>query len=160
MEYVRLGNTGLKVSRICLGTMTFGEDWGWGSTVAESDAILAAYLDRGGNFIDTADAYTGGASERIVGREVPWARHPQVNESTFVPEWVYGNMAPQSPPERARARPSRCARRRPASRPASHARPAPARAAGRRPRRRRRRGRELAAPSHRGRPGCRRRRSA
>lgn len=42
------------------------------------------------------------ASERIVGREVPWARHPQVNESTFVPEWVYGNIAPQSPPERAR----------------------------------------------------------
>jgi pimeloyl-ACP methyl ester carboxylesterase len=42
------------------------------------------------------------ASERIVGREVPWTRHPQVNESTFVPEWVHGLMAPQSPPERAR----------------------------------------------------------
>ncbi|MEO8145380.1 MAG: alpha/beta hydrolase [Betaproteobacteria bacterium] len=42
------------------------------------------------------------ASERIVGREVPWTRNPQVNESTFVPEWVHGLMAPQSPPERAR----------------------------------------------------------
>jgi pimeloyl-ACP methyl ester carboxylesterase len=42
------------------------------------------------------------ASERIVGREVPWTRHPQVNESAFVPEWVHGLMAPQSPPERAR----------------------------------------------------------
>ena len=42
------------------------------------------------------------ASERIVGREVPWTRHPHVNESTFVPEWVHGLMAPQSPPERAR----------------------------------------------------------
>jgi len=42
------------------------------------------------------------ASERIVGREVPWTRHPEVNESSFVPEWVYGLMAPQSPPERAR----------------------------------------------------------
>lgn len=42
------------------------------------------------------------ASERIVGREVPWTRHPQVNESSFVPEWVHGLMAPQSPPERAR----------------------------------------------------------
>ncbi|MEK6243328.1 MAG: alpha/beta hydrolase [Pseudomonadota bacterium] len=42
------------------------------------------------------------ASERIVGREVPWTRHPQVNEATFVPEWVHGLMAPQSPPERAR----------------------------------------------------------
>ena len=40
------------------------------------------------------------ASERIVGREVPWTRHPHVNESTFVPEWVHGLMAPQSPPER------------------------------------------------------------
>jgi len=42
------------------------------------------------------------ASERIVGREVPWTRNPQVNESTFVPEWVHGLMAPQSPPERVR----------------------------------------------------------
>jgi pimeloyl-ACP methyl ester carboxylesterase len=42
------------------------------------------------------------ASERIVGREVPWTRHPHVNESAFVPEWVHGLMAPQSPPERAR----------------------------------------------------------
>ena len=42
------------------------------------------------------------ASERIVGREVPWTRNPQVNESSFVPEWVHGLMAPQSPPERAR----------------------------------------------------------
>ena len=42
------------------------------------------------------------ASERIVGREAPWTRNPQVNESTFVPEWVHGLMAPQSPPERAR----------------------------------------------------------
>ena len=42
------------------------------------------------------------ASERIVGREVPWTRHPHVNESSFVPEWVHGLMAPQSPPERAR----------------------------------------------------------
>lgn len=42
------------------------------------------------------------ASERIVGREVPWTRHPEVNESSFVPEWVHGLMAPQSPPERAR----------------------------------------------------------
>lgn len=42
------------------------------------------------------------ASERIVGREVPWTRHPHVNESTFVPEWVHGQMAPQSPPERSR----------------------------------------------------------
>ena len=42
------------------------------------------------------------ASDRIVGREVPWTRHPQVNESAFVPEWVHGLIAPQSPRARAR----------------------------------------------------------
>lgn len=42
------------------------------------------------------------ASDQIVGREVPWTRHPQVNEAAFVPEWVHGLIAPQSPPERAR----------------------------------------------------------
>jgi len=47
--------------------MTFGEDWGWGSSVAESEAIMARYLERGGNFIDTANAYTKGHSERIIG---------------------------------------------------------------------------------------------
>jgi aryl-alcohol dehydrogenase-like predicted oxidoreductase len=47
--------------------MTFGEDWGWGSSVGESEAILAAFLDRGGNFIDTANGYTRGHSEVIIG---------------------------------------------------------------------------------------------
>ena len=66
-HYVTLGNSGLRVSPLCLGTMTFGEDWGWGSTVAESEAILDRYLDRGGNFIDTANGYTKGHSEVIIG---------------------------------------------------------------------------------------------
>ena len=66
-HYVSLGRSGLRVSPLCLGTMTFGEDWGWGSSVAESEAILAAYLDRGGNFIDTANGYTKGHSEVIIG---------------------------------------------------------------------------------------------
>ncbi len=47
--------------------MTFGEDWGWGSPVAESEAIIEDFLDRGGNFIDTANAYTKGHSEAIIG---------------------------------------------------------------------------------------------
>ena len=47
--------------------MTFGEDWGWGSSVAESEALLARFLGRGGNFIDTANAYTRGHSEVIIG---------------------------------------------------------------------------------------------
>lgn len=47
--------------------MTFGEEWGWGATVAESEAILSRFLERGGNFIDTANGYTLGHSERIIG---------------------------------------------------------------------------------------------
>ena len=66
-HYVTLGHSGLRVSPLCLGTMTFGEDWGWGSSVAESEALLASYLERGGNFIDTANAYTKGHSEVIIG---------------------------------------------------------------------------------------------
>ena len=66
-HYLTLGNSGLRVSPFCLGAMTFGNDWGWGSDVAESEAILARYLDRGGNFIDTANAYTKGHSETIIG---------------------------------------------------------------------------------------------
>src|SRR6185369_4153282 len=66
-HYVTLGKSGLRVSPFCLGTMTFGEDWGWGSSVAESEQILAAFLDRGGNFIDTANGYTKGQSEVIIG---------------------------------------------------------------------------------------------
>jgi aryl-alcohol dehydrogenase-like predicted oxidoreductase len=66
-EYVTIGRSGLRVSPFCLGAMTFGEDWGWGSSVAESESILSRFLERGGNFIDTANAYTKGHSERIIG---------------------------------------------------------------------------------------------
>lgn len=66
-RYVTLGRSGLRVSPFCLGTMTFGEDWGWGASEAESARILDCYLDRGGNFIDTANFYTKGHAERILG---------------------------------------------------------------------------------------------
>ena len=66
-DYVTLGNSGLRVSPFCLGAMTFGEEWGWGSPVAEAEAIMARYLDRGGNFIDTANGYTKGHAARIIG---------------------------------------------------------------------------------------------
>lgn len=66
-NYVTLGRSGLRVSPLCLGAMTFGEEWGWGSSVAESEAIIARYEERGGNFIDTANAYTKGHSEAIIG---------------------------------------------------------------------------------------------
>jgi aryl-alcohol dehydrogenase-like predicted oxidoreductase len=66
-HYTTLGRSGLRVSPFCLGTMTFGEDLGWGSSVAESQRILDLFLDRGGNFIDTANTYTRGHSEKIIG---------------------------------------------------------------------------------------------
>ncbi len=65
--YRRLGDSGLMVSPLCLGTMTFGTAWGWGADEETSRAIFDAYADAGGNFIDTADFYTNGESERLVG---------------------------------------------------------------------------------------------
>jgi len=66
-DYVTIGKSGLRVSPFCLGAMTFGDDWGWGSSVAESEAIIARFMERGGNFIDTANVYTKGHSEKIIG---------------------------------------------------------------------------------------------
>jgi aryl-alcohol dehydrogenase-like predicted oxidoreductase len=66
-HYVTLGRSGLRVSPLCLGTMTFGEDWGWGSSEPDSVAILDRYVELGGNFIDTANVYTFGHSESIIG---------------------------------------------------------------------------------------------
>ncbi len=67
-EYTTLGRTGLRVSPLCLGTMTFGTEWGWGSEEQTSQDVFNHYIDAGGNFVDTADGYTGGHSEELVGR--------------------------------------------------------------------------------------------
>ena len=67
MNYKLLGKSGLRVSELCLGTMTFGEDWGWGATQDDSRAMFNAFVAAGGNFIDTADGYTNGTSEKLVG---------------------------------------------------------------------------------------------
>lgn len=66
MNYKLLGNSGLRVSPLCLGTMTFGEDWGWGSSKETSKIIFDKFLEAGGNFIDTANVYTEGSSEKIL----------------------------------------------------------------------------------------------
>ncbi len=66
-NYRLLGNSGLRVSPICLGTMTFGTEWGFGTDLAESRRILDAFADKGGNFIDTANVYTNGSSESFLG---------------------------------------------------------------------------------------------
>jgi len=67
-EYITLGRSGLRVSPLCLGTMTFGTEWGWGAEENVSRQLLDRYLDAGGNFIDTADGYTGGKSEEMLGK--------------------------------------------------------------------------------------------
>jgi aryl-alcohol dehydrogenase-like predicted oxidoreductase len=65
-----LGRTGLRVSELCLGVMTFGEEWGWGASREESRRIFDVYAEAGGNFLDTANYYTAGTSERFVGEFV------------------------------------------------------------------------------------------
>ncbi len=67
-EYFLLGRSGLRVSPLCLGTMTFGTEWGWGSPIEAAEAIFDRYLEVGGNFFDTADGYTGGRSEEMLGQ--------------------------------------------------------------------------------------------
>jgi aryl-alcohol dehydrogenase-like predicted oxidoreductase len=67
-HYRLLGRSGLRVSPLALGTMTFGSDWGWGAGEEDARRIFDAYVDRGGNFIDTASNYTEGSSETLVGQ--------------------------------------------------------------------------------------------
>ncbi|MEM8893347.1 MAG: aldo/keto reductase [Bacteroidota bacterium] len=67
MNYKLLGNSGLRVSEISLGTMTFGTEWGWGADKEVSKQIFNAYANAGGNFLDTANRYTEGTSEKYVG---------------------------------------------------------------------------------------------
>ncbi len=67
MRYKLFGKSGLRVSELCLGAMTFGEDWGWGAPKDTSRQIFETFVEAGGNFIDTANLYTNGSSEKIVG---------------------------------------------------------------------------------------------
>src|SRR6202049_19626 len=67
MKYRLLGKSGLRVSEASLGTMTFGDEWGWGSPKAEAQKVYETYREAGGNFIDTANFYTGGTSEKFLG---------------------------------------------------------------------------------------------
>jgi aryl-alcohol dehydrogenase-like predicted oxidoreductase len=67
-RYRLLGNSGMRVSPLCLGTMTFGTEWGFGVDREESQKIFDTYADRGGNFIDTANVYNNGSSENFLGQ--------------------------------------------------------------------------------------------
>src|SRR5579875_2409673 len=94
-SYVTLGRSGLRVSPFTLGTMTFGEDNGWGSPPEEAAAILTAYLDRGGNSIDTANVYTGGHAETIIGDH--FAARPGLRDRVVLGTKFFGNLFPGDP---------------------------------------------------------------
>src|SRR3954471_16139056 len=94
-DYLTIGTSGLRVSPFCLGAMTFGEDWGWGSSVAESEAIIAAFLGRGGNFIDTANVYTKGHSEQIIGGLI--GREPSKRDRVVIATKFFGSLHPGDP---------------------------------------------------------------
>ncbi len=94
-DYITLGRSGLRVSPLCLGTMTFGLDWGWGSTPEDSARILDAYADRGGNFIDTANIYTKGHSEHIIGEHL--AASPGKRDRLVIATKCTGNLFPGDP---------------------------------------------------------------
>jgi aryl-alcohol dehydrogenase-like predicted oxidoreductase len=94
-SYVTLGTSGLRVSPFCLGSMTFGEDWGWGSSVAESEAIMARFIERGGNFIDTANVYTKGHSEKIIGDYI--GRDSSRRRHAVIATKFFGNLYPGDP---------------------------------------------------------------
>jgi len=95
MRYRLLGHSGLRVSELCLGTMTFGEDWGWGAPPAESRKVYDAFLEAGGNFIDTANVYTNGTSERLLGE------FTQGNRERVVLATKYTNAVPGTDPNAA-----------------------------------------------------------
>src|ERR1051325_536838 len=67
MRYKLLGKSGLRVSELCLGTMTFGDDWGWGAPKDESRKIFDRFVEAGDNYIDTSNNYTNGTSEKFLG---------------------------------------------------------------------------------------------
>jgi aryl-alcohol dehydrogenase-like predicted oxidoreductase len=75
MKFRLFGRSGLRVSEICLGTMTFGTEWGWGSDYEESRQVFEAYAAAGGNFVDTANRYTEGTSEKWLGDFIHAERH-------------------------------------------------------------------------------------
>jgi aryl-alcohol dehydrogenase-like predicted oxidoreductase len=87
MEQVHLGRSGLKVSRLCLGTMTFGRE----ADEEASFAMMDRFIDLGGTFVDTADAYSLGGSEEIVGR---WMKERRCRDRIVLATKVYSPMGP------------------------------------------------------------------
>ena len=95
MRYRLLGTSGLRVSEMCLGTMTFGEDWGWGTAKDDSRRIYEAFREAGGNFFDTANFYTNGTSETLLGEFIAGHRESVVLATK------YSNAPPGKDPNAA-----------------------------------------------------------
>ena len=95
MRYRLLGNSGLRVSEAALGTMTFGDDWGWGAAKDEARKVYDAFREAGGNFIDTANMYTNGTSESFLGEFMKGHRESVVLATK------YTNAAPGTDPNAA-----------------------------------------------------------
>jgi aryl-alcohol dehydrogenase-like predicted oxidoreductase len=95
MKYRLLGNSGLRVSEASLGTMTFGDEWGWGSPKDEAQKVYETYREAGGNFLDTANFYTGGTSEKFVGEFIKGHRESVVLATK------YSNAVPGNDPNAA-----------------------------------------------------------
>jgi aryl-alcohol dehydrogenase-like predicted oxidoreductase len=95
MKYRLLGKSGLRVSEASLGTMTFGDEWGWGSPKAEAQKVYETYREAGGNFIDTANFYTNGTSEKFLGEFM------QGHRESVVLATKYSNAAPGNDPNAA-----------------------------------------------------------
>src|SRR5260370_39756673 len=95
MKYKLLGNSGLRVSEAALGTMTFGDEWGWGSPKAEAQKVYETYREAGGNFVDTANHYTKVTSERFMGEFI------QGHRESVVLATKYSIAAPGNDPNAA-----------------------------------------------------------
>src|SRR5258708_17996102 len=95
MKYRLLGNSGLRVSEAALGTMTFGDEWGWGSDKDEARKVYDGFREAGGNFIDTANVYTNGTSETFLGEFM------KDHRQSLVLATKYTNAAPGTDPNAA-----------------------------------------------------------
>ncbi|MCA9260531.1 MAG: aldo/keto reductase [Planctomycetales bacterium] len=93
MKYRYLGQSGLLVSRICLGTMTFGME-GWGCDERQALALTRRFIEGGGNFIDTADMYSHGVAEQMLGKAI--AEHPREDLVIATKCWFRMRPAPNA----------------------------------------------------------------
>lgn len=92
--YYTLGRSGLRVHPLCLGTMTFGTEWGWGADQSAARALFDRYVEAGGNFFDTADLYTQGTSERWLGQFV---RERRLRDKAVIATKFTYNGSPDDP---------------------------------------------------------------